>query len=187
MISLASMGFWEFWGREMVSYEEILVLKEAMQEGSLLTKEDFKIMKVENPSREALRVKHLEKLLGMETKQYVAENVELRMEYFSESEYLIGEETGKAAISLSTDWLISVPQTIARGDKVCMYRGKKKIGECMISHVRDSSNNEILFSQRDRQTASGIVTHIEIISELGTLLSIMEEASKGERLSMVII
>ena len=44
MLSLFLMGVWEFWGRENMAYEEILVLKEPLGASSLLTEECFKTM-----------------------------------------------------------------------------------------------------------------------------------------------
>ena len=67
MLSLFLMGVWEFWGRENMAYEEILVLKEPLGASSLLTEECFKTKKVDSPSREALKPKDVASLLGMET------------------------------------------------------------------------------------------------------------------------
>jgi hypothetical protein len=66
-----------------------------------LTEECFKTKKVDSPSREALKPKDVASLLGMETSQYVAENVELRRAYFVPARYQVGGDTGKGMMSIS--------------------------------------------------------------------------------------
>ena len=185
LVSLLSMGIWEFWGRETMSYETIIVLKKPLDSNVVLVKEDFAEKKVESPSQNALRTKDLNWLVGMETAQYVAEATELRKEYFCQSEYRVGGDTNKGTMSLSTDWLLSFPQTLARGDRISLYSGKTKVGECIVAHTRDSSNNEIVFSQRDRGSSNGSIMHIEVISDISTLLNISSQASKGEKFTLV--
>lgn len=185
MLSLFLMGVWEFWGRENMAYEEILVLKEPLGASSLLTEECFKTKKVDSPSREALQPKDVASLLGMETSQYVAENVELRRAYFVPARYQVGGDTGKGMMSISLDWLLSYPQTLSRGNTVAFFKENTKVGECIIAHVRDSSNNEVIFSKEDKASASGNVIYIEVISDVATLLNIANEASKGSRFAVI--
>ena len=185
VVSLFLMGVWEFWGRENLAYEEILVLKEPLGASSLLTEECFKTKKVDSPSREALKPKDVASLLGMETSQYVAENVELRRAYFVPARYQVGGDTGKGMMSISLDWLLSYPQTLSRGNTVALFKENTKVGECIIAHVRDSSNNEVIFSKEDKASASGSVIYIEVISDVATLLNIANEASKGSRFAVI--
>ena len=185
MLSLFLMGVWEFWGRENMAYEEILVLKEPLGASSLLTEECFKTKKVDSPSREALKPKDVASLLGMETSQYVAENVELRRAYFVPARYQVGGDTGKGMMSISLDWLLSYPQTLSRGNTVALFKENTKVGECVVAHVRDSSNNEVIFSKEDKASASGNVLYIEVISDVATLLNIANEASKGSRFAVI--
>lgn len=185
VISLVSMGIWEFWGREQLYYDEILVLKESLSANTLITEDYFAVKKAEMPSKEALRPKDKGKLVGLETSQFIAANTELRSEYFSKSEYQVGGETGKGIMSISLDWLLSYPQTLMRGDKVTIYKGSTKLGECVIAHTRDSSNNEILFSQNDRKNASGNVIYVEVIGDISTLVNISTEAKKGGKLALI--
>ncbi len=184
-ISLILMGVWEFWGRETISYETILVLKNPLPAHTLVTAEDFRLKKVESPSKGALREEHLEQLLGMETSQYVAENSELRAEYFNQSKYAAGNELGKGTMAVPIDWLVSLPQTLMRGDAVAVYSKDVKIGDVVVTHVRDSSNMEILFEGRDRQNSTGVVNYIEVIAETSTLIEMSKLASEGIRFTFI--
>ena len=185
VFSLLSMGIWEFWGREYFSYQDILVLKESLDSNTVVTEESFEIKRVDSPSKEALRPTDKNQLIGKETSQFVAGNAELRKEYFISAEYQIGGDTGKGIMAISTDWLLSYPQTLMRGDKVTIFKGDDKIGECIIAHVRDSSNNEVTFSQKDRFNSSGIVIYVEVIGDVRTLMDISKVASKGQKLALI--
>ncbi len=185
VISLVAMGAWEFWGREALSYEEILVLKEPLEANTVLKEDHFALKRTESPSKDALSLKDKDYLIGMETSQFVAENTELRKEYFVETQYHVGGDTGKGMMAVSMDWLLSYPQTLMRGDEIGIYDGSTKIGECVVAHVRDSSNNEVVFSQGDRFTSSGTAIYIEVIGQISTLINISSEAAKGKRFSLV--
>lgn len=185
VVSLVSMGIWEFWGREQLYYDEILVLKESLSANTLVTEDSFTVKKAEMPSKDALRLKDKSKLLGLETSQFVPAGTELRSEYFSESKYQVGDETGKGIMSISLDWLLSYPQTLMRGDKVALYKESTKLGECVVAHARDSSNNEIIFSQNNRKNASGNVIYVEVIGDISTLVKISIEGKKGNKMALI--
>ena len=185
VLSLSLMGVWEFWGREELSYEEILVLKESLDPGTVIEEQHFAIKKTDSPSKEALKPKDASGLVGLETAQYVAGDLELRKEYFIPAQYQVGNDTGKGVMALSMDWLLSYPQTLKRGDTIGIYKESTKIGECVVAHVRDSANNEIVFSKGDRNTSSGTALYVEVIGEVGELIGISKEAAKGQRLSLI--
>ena len=137
MLSLFLMGVWEFWGRENMAYEEILVLKEPLGASSLLTEECFKTKKVDSPSREALKPKDVASLLGMETSQYVAENVDNihSPNFFNESigTGFYSDITAKKADKLITltnriesieAALFSIPEKYREGIKQKLVDGK---------------------------------------------------------------
>ena len=184
-LAIVSMGIWEFWGREAATTEEILVLEEPLPANRVLEPEDFKLKKVEGPSKHALKATDLEGLIGLKTGQFVPEETELRREFFVESDYLVGGDTGKAMMTLCMDWLVSFPQTMARGDKLCLYNGKEKVGDVVVAHVRDSSNNEVLYTGRDRATSTGVILNIEVISDVASLITISEIAKLNKKFTAV--
>lgn len=179
------MGIWEFWGREELSYKEILVLNEPLQANTLLEEKHFSIKKADSPSKDALSPETKMGLIGMETAQFVAENTELRKEYFTKTEYQIGGDTGKGLLAISLDWLISYPQTLMRGDEVEIYKGTEKLGTCTVAHVRDSSNNEVVFSKGERLTSSGNIIYVEVIGQIDALIRISSQATKGTKFSII--
>ena len=185
VLSLSLMGVWEFWGREELAYEDILVLRKPLEAGTILSEDSFSVKKADSPSKEALRPGDRSELVGLATSQYVADDLELRREYFTPVEYRVGGDTGRGIMALSMDWLLSYPQTLRRGDKVELYKESKKLGECVVAHVRDSANNEIVFSPGDRSSSTGTALYVEVIGEIGTLVGISKEAAKGNRFSLI--
>ena len=71
-VTLAAIGIWEFWGRENISYRQVIVLREDTKAHTVISEDDIQTKKLESPSGEALTEADAEKLIGMETSQYVA-------------------------------------------------------------------------------------------------------------------
>ena len=101
--------------------DRVIVLREDTKAHTVISEDDIQTKKLESPSGEALTEADAEKLIGMETSQYVAADTELRREYFQTSQFAVGQDSGKALMSLPSDWLLSFPPTLSRGDKCLLY------------------------------------------------------------------
>lgn len=186
-VTMITIGIWEFWGRENIAYQSVLVLKDDLPENTVVTEENFKVKKLEAPSNYALKPKDKDKLIGCETSQYVAAGTELRKEYFAQSKFIIGGDTGKKLMSLPTEWLLSFPQTLRRGDEITLYNGQVKILEAVVAHIRDSSNQEVISSDKERYDSSSTVSYIEIIAGAGELVELARLAEEGNRFALLSI
>ena len=183
-VTLAAIGIWEFWGRENISYRQVIVLREDTKAHTVISEDDIQTKKLESPSGEALTEADAEKLIGMETSQYVAADTELRREYFQTSQFAVGQDSGKALMSLPSDWLLSFPQTLRRGDKVNIYNGTVKLMEAVTAHVKDSGGQEVLSQDSQRMEASSALSHIEIIGSEEDLLELSKLASEGAKFTL---
>ena len=175
-VTLAAIGIWEFWGRENISYRQVIVLREDTKAHTVISEDDIQTKKLESPSGEALTEADAENLIGMETSQYVAADTELRREYFQTSQFAVGQDSGKALMSLPSDWLLSFPQTLRRGDKVNIYNGTVKLMEAVTAHVKDSGGQEVLSQDSQRMEASSALSHIEIIGSEEDLVELSKLA-----------
>ena len=184
MVTLAAIGIWEFWGRENISYRQVIVLREDTKAHTVISEDDIQTKKLESPSGEALTEADAENLIGMETSQYVAADTELRREYFQTSQFAVGQDSGKALMSLSSDWLLSFPQTLRRGDKVSIYNGTVKLMEAVTAHVKDSGGQEVLSQDSQRMEASSALSHIEIIGSEEDLVELSKLASEGAKFTL---
>ena len=183
-VTLAAIGIWEFWGRENISYRQVIVLREDTKAHTVISEDDIQTKKLESPSGEALTEADAEKLIGMETSQYVAADTELRREYFQTSQFAVGQDSGKALMSLPSDWLLSFPQTLRRGDKVNIYNGTVKLMEAVTPHVKDSGGQEVLSQDSQRMEASSALSHIEIIGSEEDLVELSKLASEGAKFTL---
>ena len=183
-VTLAAIGIWEFWGRENISYRQVIVLREDTKAHTVISEDDIQTKKLESPSGEALTEADAEKLIGMETSQYVAADTELRREYFQTSQFAVGQDSGKALMSLPSDWLLSIPQTLRRGDKVNIYNGTVKLMEAVTAHVKDSGGQEVLSQDSQRMEASSALSHIEIIGSEEDLVELSKLASEGAKFTL---
>ena len=114
--TLICIAAWEFWGREAISLDKVLVLKKDTPENTVVHRDDMTVAKIENADSDALRPDDIDSIIGMRTSQYVAGGTELRKEYFAQSLFYLGEDTDKAVMALPADWLLSYPQA-GRQDK----------------------------------------------------------------------
>lgn len=183
-VTLAAIGIWEFWGRENISYRQVIVLREDTKAHTVISEDDIQTKKLESPSGEALTEADAENLIGMETSQYVAADTELRREYFQTSQLAVGQDSGKALMSLPSDWLLSFPQTLRRGDKVNIYNGTVKLMEAVTAHVKDSGGQEVLSQDSQRMEASSALSHIEIIGSEEDLVELSKLASEGAKFTL---
>ena len=183
-VTLAAIGIWEFWGRENISYRQVIVLREDTKAHTVISEDDIQTKKLESPSGEALTEADAENLIGMETSQYVAADTQLRREYFQTSQFAVGQDSGKALMSLSSDWLLSFPQTLRRGDKVSIYNGTVKLMEAVTAHVKDSGGQEVLSQDSQRMEASSALSHIEIIGSEEDLVELSKLASEGAKFTL---
>ncbi len=183
--ALVGMGIWEMWGRENLSYKEILAVRSNLPANTVIEEKDIKTKKSENPPKEALRAGEEEKIIGMETSQFVAEDSPLFMEYFRNSQFATGGATEKEFLSVPGEWLLSVPQTIRRGDKVTFYNGKLKVMTAVVAYVKDGSNQEVLSADNDRFNGTSTVQHIEIIGHTNDLVELSRLAGEGKRFTII--
>ena len=91
MFSVGALGFWELWGRENITYDRVLVLKEALPKNTLITADMLRVKKVDRAGEGALMEGEKSEIVGLETTQFVPAGTELYREYFQESIFSVGE------------------------------------------------------------------------------------------------
>ncbi|MBQ1959532.1 MAG: hypothetical protein II354_03795 [Firmicutes bacterium] len=163
VLSLGALGFWELWGRENITYDRVVVLKESLPKNTLITREMLRERKIENAAEGALTSADAEQLIGLETSQYVAAGTELYEEYFQESKFAVGEEEGKFILSIPEQWLKSCPQTLRRGDRAFFYCAGEIVTDAVVAYVRDGTNQEVYYGGDERLTSSASVSLIEVV------------------------
>lgn len=183
--ALISMTVWELWGREHISYEEILVVKEDLPANTVIDKKDIEIKRVSDPPKGALAPGEEEKVIGMESVHFMAEGSPVYKEAFRQSRFSTGGETKKEILSVPGEWLLSLPQTVRRGDEVTFFNGKVKLLTAVVAYVKDGSNNEVVSEDKDRLSGSSCAVHIEIIGNVDELVELSCLAGEGKRFTVL--
>ncbi|MBQ4649773.1 MAG: hypothetical protein IJB73_03620 [Firmicutes bacterium] len=181
IISLGALGFWEIWGREYITYDRVVVLKESLPQNTLITADMLRERRIENAAEGTLKSQDADNLIGLETAQFVAAGTELHIEYFQESKFAVGEEEGKFILSIPEQWLKSCPQTLRRGDRAFFYCGGEIVTDAVVAYVRDGTNQEVYYNDEERLTSSAAVSLIEVVVTADQAAALGNLADKGNK------
>lgn len=185
LLSIGALGFWEIWGRENLSYRNILVFKEPHEAYTVITDEMLQEVKVENASSKALKPGDRNRILGMETRQYVPEGQELIIEYFRDPVFRTGLSRDSYILKVPDVWIVSCPESIRRGDKAFFYLGEELLCETRVIHVKDSYGQEITYSGLDRYYPTGRMSFIEVMVSADNMRKLSGLAEKGNRFTII--
>ena len=181
MFSVGALGFWELWGRENITYDRVLVLKEALPKNTLITADMLRVKKVDRAGEGALMEGEKSELVGLETTQFVPAGTELYREYFQESIFSVGEEQGRYILSIPAQWLKAFPQTLRRGDRAFFYCGGEPVTDAVVAYVRDGTNQEVYYGDDERLTSSSSVSLIEVVVDREQAALLGKLAEKGNK------
>ncbi|MCI6853980.1 MAG: hypothetical protein MR908_01415 [Firmicutes bacterium] len=181
VLSVGALGFWELWGRENITYDRVLVLKESLPKNTLITADMLRERKVEKAGEGAIRTEQRNEIVGLETGQFIPAGTELYKEYFQESIFSVGEEQGKYILSVPAQWLKAFPQTLRRGDRAFFYCGGEPVTDAVVAYVRDGTNQEVYYGDDERLTSSSSVSLIEIVVDKEQASLLGKLAEKGNK------
>lgn len=181
MFSVGALGFWELWGRENITYDRVLVLKEALPKNTLITADMLRVKKVDRAGEGALMEGEKSEIVGLETTQFVPAGTELYREYFQESIFAVGEEQGRYILSIPAQWLKAFPQTLRRGDRAFFYCGGEPVTDAVVAYVRDGTNQEVYYGDDERLTSSSSVSLIEVVVDREQAALLGKLAEKGNK------
>ena len=181
MLSLSTLGFWELWGRENLTYDRVLVLKESLPQNTLVTEDMFRERRIEKARDGVILSSQRDELKGLETTQFVPAGTELYREYFQESIFAVGEEEGKYILSVPPQWLKAFPQTLKRGDRAFFYCAGEPVTDAIVAYVRDGTNQEVYYGDDERLSSSSAVSLIEVIVDQKQASTLGKLAEKGNK------
>ena len=181
VLSLGTLGFWELWGRENMTYDRVLVLKESLPKNTLVTEDMFREKKIEKAGDGVILSSQRDELKGLETSQYVPAGTELYREYFQESIFAVGEEEGKYILSVPPQWLKAFPQTLRRGDRAFFYCSGEPVTDAIVAYVRDGTNQEVYYGDDERLISSSSVSLIEVVVDREQASLLGKLAEKGNK------
>ncbi len=185
VLSVGALGFWEIWGRENLSYQKIAVLRESQEANTEIREDMLKPVKVERATKGAITWDKAGDIVGLETKQFVAGELELHREYFREPEFKVGKQYDRYILMIPDTWLMSCPESIKRGDKAFFYLGEKMVCRALTAHVKDSYGQEITYGDLKRYYPSGTIKTLEVIVTSKQMEKLSRLATKGNRFTLI--
>ena len=157
LISILGMYGWETWGKERLFYDDVLVLKENAERGTVITEEMLTVreMDVDEPY---ISFEDRERVVGMQTAGIIHKGVPLFEEYFEEPDLSPNEKQDRYGLCLSEEWIASRPAALARGDKVLVLCGENVVTEAFVSHVETEGGIELIVSRSQAASLCGIAS-----------------------------
>lgn len=142
-ISVIGIVGWEQWGKERFLYDEVLVLRENVEKGTVITEKmvDVKTMEKNEP---CLELSEKEKIIGMQTAAFVHKGVPLFPEYFQEPGLAPDETKNLYGMCLPREWIASKPAALSRGDKVLLFWGNRLVTDADVVDVTKDGDVEII-------------------------------------------
>ena len=205
LATIAMIYFWETSGREKYLYKEVVVLNQNVEENTQVTPEMLDLTKI-NPANfiEGAVVKKQDVNSKYST-QFIAKNSQICLAYFKDStEEVIKEDF--YIFSIPTDWIITFPNSLRRGDIIYFYpvktdiekedqakninsidnikiTEKSSLFESEVAYLKDSGNREVVDTeengQKPRHDASANISSIEIITNYEDVSRLQGLADSG--------
>ena len=180
-VMLAGLGFWEFWGRKNLGYDEILTFRDDVAAGTIISANMLTTKRIESAPKGALEPDSANSIIGMEAKQLIPEGETIYEAYFEESRFTTGGNTGRYVLSIPNDWLKSYPQTLRRGDRAYFYCGGSIITDAVVAYAKDGSNQEVQSTDDERLVGSAPVSLVEVIVTEQQAKKLANLADKGNK------
>lgn len=185
ILAIAGIFLWETYGREALTYTEIVVFNQDVQANQKVSPDLLATMKVPTSQLISRVVLNSEEILGKETTCYLPRGLQLSEKFFQDEEMTTGN--GRYVFAVPTEWLYFYPQTLRRGDSVFFYAVPASDGECFesanstaaavstlpddrntailktrVAYVKDNTNREVIDVTPDRLDGSAAVSKIEV-------------------------
>ena len=157
-ISVVALVSWEKYGRDRFLYDEVLVLKENVPRGTLITEDMLKTVKMASPEREALRPGDAGAAKGRVSVQFVHAGTQLFREYFEEETLTTGGEKDRCVIRIAEAWIDSLPESIGKGDRALLWAAGRYLTAARVYAVdegRRSLELMVTKAQAEKIAAAG--------------------------------
>lgn len=201
LIAVAIIGiwYWEVYGREALSYENVIVLKTDSERNTYIEQKHLAVMKMEKEKVLPGAIKDPAQILHKETVQFIPAGMMLVEEFF-DSPQLVTDE-GQYIFSIPNQWLEAYPQSLRRRDTVYVYpvkaedailqefleEGKttrqtpegKALFSATVAYAKNSSNQEVESVDPGRLDGTSSVSLVEIVATAENVRAMQTAVSEG--------
>ena len=181
ILAIAFFVFWEFVGRSELLHESVVVLKEDVQKGDVITSNMLEEVKIDVQNLVKNPIIDENNILGLEAKQFIPAKTQLVKEFF-ELPVLVLDDDEKI-MKLPNEWIHSYPETLRRKDNIYLYAVKSNTDEpknqilnsnnkskeklyifnTTVAYVKDNTNREVESLDINRLVGSSTISVIEVV------------------------
>lgn len=175
MVSVTALLWWENTGREQLIMNSVMVAKNNIQRGSVITEQDF--IEIKNISEStipgAITPKTFYKIQGFVAQQYIPKYSQVISKMFIKKDKLLLD--GYSIFPIKDVWIGSRSSSLRKGDTIDLFdeKGQLYVGTFKIAYVKDSNEQEVVETERNlsndilqRNFSSSTISHVEIIASL---------------------
>ena len=167
VLSLLGLMVWEKWGKNEFLYDDVLVLRDNIQQGTIIN-ESMLTARQMNIDEDYLTYEERKEIIGKQAVAFVHQGVPLFEEYFTEPNLSPDESRGAYVLALPQDWILSKPETLSKGDKVFFFYGKRLVTAAFVAEPNVESSVEVIVDQKQAAALS------EIANEGGKLVLVYQ-------------
>jgi len=189
IFAVAGLIFWEVRGRETMLLDTVIVAKERIPAGTLITRDLLSAAGIleENRIQGGLSWDKLHLAIGQVAVQDIVENSQISEEFLAESDFYI--RSNESIFVLHPEWIAMRSSSIRRGDWIDIYESGSfdKIGSYRVAFVKDANELEVTDGEGaegsnalDRTVSTSLISHIEIIADMKEYEKIARLAGNNE-------
>lgn len=189
IFAVAGLIFWEVRGRETMLLDTVIVAKERIPAGTLITRDLLSAAGIleENRIQGGLSWDKLHLAIGQVALQDIVENSQISEEFLAESDFYI--RSNESIFVLHPEWIAMRSSSIRRGDWIDIYESGSfdKIGSYRVAFVKDANELEVTDGEGaegsnalDRTVSTSLISHIEIIADMKEYEKIARLAGNNE-------
>ena len=189
IFAVTGLIFWEVRGRETMLLDTVIVAKERIPAGTLITRDLLSAAGIleENRIQGGLSWDKLHLAIGQVALQDIVENSQISEEFLAESDFYI--RSNESIFVLHPEWIAMRSSSIRRGDWIDIYESGSfdKIGSYRVAFVKDANELEVTDGEGaggsnalDRTVSTSLISHIEIIADMKEYEKIARLAGNNE-------
>ena len=203
LFALAFIFLWESMGREKFLYSEVVVLNQSVEADTQITADMLDQIKINSDNFIEGAVVNKDDVIGKYSCHYIPKYSQLSLAYFKDSIVNIENFKDKYIFTIPSDWLLTLPNSLRRGDIVYFYPvktlvenngetssfnnpGSKKylkesdLLEAEVAFVKDSGNREVVnTSGKERLDGSANIVSIEIVADYKDVCYLQDLVDNG--------
>ena len=173
IVGIASLIFWEAWGRENILYVKVLTANQDIMRGMTITEEMLteKSFARDTVITDALKLAEKGDVVGQVAKQNIPENGQLNKSFLYVDDFYVGK--GESIFKIPAGWIDNRSASVRRGDVITVYAGDQLVGEYKVAFAKDAEEREVTSTESqwysealDRTDSTGVISNIEIIATL---------------------